>query len=311
MAKQPNNREIIKKRNANFKAGELVRVTKYGDFTEIMSANFKPRKGKVNIRRENGKLVNSKNHEVINVKHANNRSESLTSIKRSLKKLNQLISCNFTGAEDELFLTLTYQAPFQLDPYAAKKDWKRLYQNFRNNYPGSKYIAIFEPQGRLYPNEDQKMVPNWHIHVLIKGITEDISAKLTKWWQPRGSFKIQHISEFKTNNLGAYFTRYVKNLSLTFVDDVARKVLDENDVSILQSDNKSVAKGARLLFYPPRFRIYVASQGLKEPVISYIPFDQLDVSEFGEKTLTSTVKVKDTKTSKILNTYKYVNYRNK
>ena len=227
-----------------------------------MFAKYTSPKGKVNIRRKHGSLINSRTHETINVDHATSRSDLLSSLKRSLKKLSQLIACNFKGGKDEKFITLTYSVPYQLDPRGAKKDWQRLYQNFRNNFPNAKYIAIFEPQGTLYP-KDQKMVPNWHIHILVKGIEEDLSPKLKKWWRSRGLFKIKPISEIKTNNLGIYFTSYSKNLNSAFINNAARKVIQEKDTSILVDDDKDVAKGARLLFYPPNFRIYVSSQNLK------------------------------------------------
>ena len=173
-----------------------------------------------------------------------------------------------------------------------------------------KYIAIFEPQGTLYP-KDQKMVPNWHIHILVKGIEEDLSPKLKKWWRSRGLFKIKPISEIKTNNLGIYFTSYSKNLNSAFINNAARKVIQEKDTSILVDDDKDVAKGARLLFYPPHFRIYVASQNLKQPQVSYVRFDELDTSKLGKLVSESTIDVKDTQTGKIMNSYGYLNFRQK
>lgn len=301
--------EIYKKRKAAIKKGDLVKVTRYGKFAEVMFAKYTSPKGKVNIRREHGSLINSRTHETINVDHATSRSDLLSSLKRSLKKLSQLIACNFKGGKDEKFITLTYSVPYQLDPRGAKKDWQRLYQNFRNNFPNAKYIAIFEPQGTLYP-KDQKMVPNWHIHILVKGIEEDLSPKLKKWWRSRGLFKIKPISEIKTNNLGIYFTSYSKNLNSAFINNAARKVIQEKDTSILVDDDKDVAKGARLLFYPPHFRIYVASQNLKQPQVSYVRFDELDTSKLGKLVSESTIDVKDIQTGKIVNTYSYLNYRN-
>lgn len=310
-SKRTRSREISKKRKAAIKKGDLVKVTRYGKYTEVMFAKHTPRKGKVNIRRKHGSLINSKTREIINVDHATSRSDLLTSLKRSLKTLSHLIACNFKGGKDEKFITLTYSVPYQLDPHGAKKDWQRLYQNFRNNYPKAKYVAIFEPQGTLYPNEAQKMVPNWHIHILIKGIREDISPKLKKWWRSRGLFKVKPISEIKTNNLGIYFTSYSKNLNPAFIDKVARKVIQEKDASILDDDDKDIAKGARLLFYPPHFRIYVASQNLKQPQVSYVRFDELDTSKLGELVSESTIDIKDTQTGKIMNSYGYLNFRQK
>ena len=309
-SKRSKSTEIYKKRKAAIKKGDLVKVTKYGKFTEIMFAKHTPPKGKVNIRHEHGSLVNRRTHKEITVKHSENRSDLLMSLKRSLKKLSHLIACNFSGRKDEKFITLTYSVPYQLDPNGAKKDWQRLYQNFRNNYPNAKYIAIFEPQGTLYP-KDEKMVPNWHIHLLIKGIKGDISPKLKKWWRSRGLVKIKPISEIKTNNLGIYFTSYSKNLNPKFINDVTRKVIREKDASILDDDDKDIAKGARLLFYPPHFRIYVASQNLKQPQVSYVRFDELDTSKLGELVSESTIDIKDTQTGKIMNSYGYLNFRQK
>lgn len=113
--------EIYKKRKAAIKKGDLVKVTRYGKYTEVMFAKNTPPKGKVNIRRKHGSLINSKTREIINVDHATSRSDLLTSLKRSLKTLSHLIACNFKGGKDEKFITLTYSVPYQLDPHGAKK----------------------------------------------------------------------------------------------------------------------------------------------------------------------------------------------
>ena len=307
-SKRSKSTEIYKKRKAAIKKGDLVKVTKYGKFTEIMFAKRTPPKGKVNIRHEHGSLVNGRTHKEITVKHSENRSDLLMSLKRSLKKLSHLIACNFSGRKDEKFITLTYSVPYQLDPNGAKKDWQRLYQNFSNNYPNAKYIAIFEPQGRLYYNRKGEKVPSWHIHVILLGIGSIPKEKLYSWWK-FGNISFVNIGEMKKtkgiNNLAEYFTSYAKKLDVEFMNEAALRIAKGKGANVLQSLNKQVAKAARLYFYPANFRIYTHSEGLKKAKKKYLLFGDVDQSRIGHPISSSTVIVKDNNGRK-LNEYKRV-----
>lgn len=306
-----NNKPIVaRKNNAKFTNDELVELTIAGNRAELKSSGFKTPKTKMSIRRlKDGRLIDTKTGEYITSRKFTKRIDSLTGIKKSLKDLYWLLSANVHGRKDELFLTLTYRDPFQLDPRKAKKDWRNVYKNHLHRYyPNVKYIAIFEPQGRLYYNRKGEKVPSWHIHVILLGIGSIPKEKLYSWWK-FGNISFVNIGEMKKtkgiNNLAEYFTSYAKKLDVEFMNEAALRIAKGKGANVLQSLNKQVAKAARLYFYPANFRIYTHSEGLKKAKKKYLLFSDVDQSRIGHPISSSTVIVKDNNGRK-LNEYKRV-----
>lgn len=203
-------------------------------------------------------------------------------------QLRYIIESNFFGDKNELFISLTYSHP-QTNTKRLKKDWANFVKKLYRKYPDSnlKYIAIFEPQGKLVDDK-----PCFHIHFLLKGLVNMDKKILYNLW-PQGFVDIKSIHYFDNDdhkvdenpeNIAAYVTSYAVNLNTQFVDHNVAKIMQENKIEIITtSSNKQIAKGARLLFYPRYFRFYACSSNVKMPrIYKNLPIDKIDFSSFGK-----------------------------
>lgn len=86
-----------------------------------------------------------------------NRQDNLDSVKRTMRKLRMLISNNFFGETNELWVTLTYKEHIT-DPNLVYQHFKIFIRKLRRNLLPIEYIAVIEPQAS----------GRWHLHVLMK-----------------------------------------------------------------------------------------------------------------------------------------------
>lgn len=297
---------FVNKNYVHFNGDEMVELRIAGTRAQIKSSGFKTPKGHMSIKRKGNTLINANTGEVIQYKKYNKRIDNIKGVKKSLDDLYWLIAANVRGNKNELFLTLTYEEPYQLDPKQAKKDWRNFYKNHLHlEYPNVRYIAIFEPQGRLYYDNKGNKKPSWHIHVILLGIGSIPNEKLHRWWK-KGNISFVNIGVMKEqkgiNNLPEYFTSYATKLDTEHMNPMAIRSLKEIE-NKLQSNDKAEAKASRLYFYPAKFRIYTASEKLAKAIIMYIPYGEVDKSILGKEVNESTTVVQDTKGKKV-NEYK-------
>lgn len=297
---------FLNKKYAHFKDDEIVEVRIAGTRAQIKSSGFKTPKGHMSIQRKGDDLINTNTGEVIQYKKYNKRIDNIKGIRKSLDDLYWLIAANVHGRKNELFLTLTYEEPYQFDPKQAKKDWRNFYKNhLHRDYPNVRYIAIFEPQGRLYYDRKGNKVPSWHIHVILLGIGSIPKEKLHRWWK-KGNISFINIGVMKEqkgiNNLSEYFTSYATKLDADHMNPMAIRTLKEME-NKLQSDDKTEAKASRLYFYPANFRIYTSSEGLNKPITMYMRYNEVNETTLGTKVNESTTIVQDAKGKKV-NEYK-------
>ena len=228
-------------------------------------------------------------------------------------QLRYIIESNFFGDKNELFISLTYSHP-QTNTKRLKKDWANFVKKLYRKYPDSnlKYIAIFEPQGKLVDDK-----PCFHIHFLLKGLVNMDKKILYKLW-PQGFVDIKSIHYFDNDdhkvdenpeNIAAYVTSYAVNLNTQFVDHNVAEIMKENKIEIITtSSNKQIAKGARLLFYPRYFRFYSCSSNVKMPrIYKNLPIDKIDFSSFGKLESSYAYEIYDD--NKKLNKVQHFNYK--
>ena len=270
---------------------DIVKVTKSGQIIDIQKVLKK-----CNILQSYNKIsqneyVYIKTGEVFEYKHVENRSQSIANVKRSMKKLRNLINANFYGKDrkNELFITLTYKENMT--------DTKRLYKDFKKFWDRVKYfckskysleyIAVAEPQER----------GAWHLHILVK--TNNINDTLfmahediRKIWGLGTFIRVERLNE--VDNVGAYLSAYLTNI--------------ETDTTNYDYEvkNKKIKKGARLYLYPTGMNIYRKSKGIVEPeIIKEIPYKDV-ITEFNlknaKKTFKRTINIIDTDdNNKLLN----------
>lgn len=187
-----------------------------------------------------------KTGEVIRCEKSETRKDNIISLKRTVTKLRDLINCNFIGADNELFITLTYKENM--------KDYKKLYKDFDVFYKKLKYrfkdtefcyISAIEPQKR----------GAWHVHLLLKALNKDYlyieNSLIAKLWG-NGFTKTKRIDE--VDNVGAYLCSYLTDL----LDDEGGK-----------------KKGARLHMYPAGINIYRCSRNCKRPEEERVEYKEL------------------------------------
>lgn len=185
---------------------------------------------------------------------AKNRSESINSMYKTLKRLRYLINNNFTGADNELFLTLTY-AENMTNPERLYKDMDKFIKRLRYGYRNIStvdYINVVEPQQR----------GAWHCHLLLRfNDVEKIyipNEEIRSLWG-HGFVRVNRLED--VDNIGAYLTAYLTDLPLEELDSID----DAKSFEIKEVDNKKYVKGARLYMYPPGMNLYRHSRGIKKP----------------------------------------------
>mgnify|MGYP000847185525 CR=1 FL=1 len=216
---------------------KLVKSYIYGDTVEMTTANGQQEQ---KIKVIKGKrYVNLDTGEIHDMDTSNcNRLDNLKSTKQTMKKLRRLIAHNFTGGENQLWITLTYREHV-INPEVVYKDFKAFIRRIRHSFGHVEYIAVIEPQesGR------------WHLHVLMKNdttlsISNDIVANM--WGE--GFTKTKRLR--RADKIGNYLIAYLSNLQVGDKD----------------SQSKATVKGARLYMYPKGIRIYRTSRGIKKPL---------------------------------------------
>ena len=234
---------------------QLVTLTKTNNIFEIQclsKCNTIP-----NIKKLDSKhYVLLKTGEIKEFNKTNSRNECENSLRQTFKRLRYLINNNFIGADNELFVTLTYKDNMT-DLNTLYIDFKNFIKRFKyylrtktSNSTTIDYISVVEPQQR----------GAWHCHVLFRFndlkkayIDNKILADL--WGH--GFVNIKKTTNI--DNVGAYLTAYLTDLSIDEIDhNIAGTVKEIN--------GKKYIKGARLSLYPSGANLYRCSRGIKKPI---------------------------------------------
>lgn len=217
--------------------GKIVKSYVYGSTIEMTNANgqqaqtIKVIEGKRYVNLETGEI-----HEMDTSNQT--RLDNLKSTKQTMKKLRRLVAHNFTGGDNQLWITLTYREHIT-NPQEVYRDFKSFIRRIRTNFGQVEYIAVIEPQAS----------GRWHLHVLMKNETtlSIPNNVLSALWK-QGFTKTKRLK--RADKVGNYLIAYLSNLEIS----------DDN------SDKKAIIKGARLYMYPKGIRIYRASRGITKPI---------------------------------------------
>lgn len=273
---------------------DIVKFKDCGNVKEIMYSSAKKPKGSPITKLNNELYILNATGEVKSFNHISNRSQDLKSIARTMQNGRDVINTNVTNVANCRWITLTY-AENMTDTKKLFYDFKNLIKLLHKEYGEFEYITCNEPQGR----------GAWHIHMLM---IFDHKAPfvpcedLQRMWG-KGFCKVKKLDN--VDNVGAYLTAYLGDLELSAcIDDLALQnvnvsvkevnAIDENGQPI----KKRFVKGARLYMYPPGFRIFRWSRGIKKPVISYITNDEAEKKVSSAKlTYEKTVALSDEETN--------------
>lgn len=281
---------------------KTVKVKRMKHIVEVMSVD-KATNGFDNI------LKLSKSHymvkdtgEVLEYKQSENRAQNEAGLRRTFKKIRDLINNNFSGQGNEIFLTLTYK-PNMMDSNQLYNDFRIFWQKFKRRYGSDfDYLSVVEPQGR----------GAWHSHVLIRANKLD---KLFIPWQelveiwPHGKLDIESLKG--VDNIGAYLSAYLCDVELT-KETLPMAVMEQREIKTVEVNGqlKRYIKGGRLHMYPPGMNLYRKSRGIVFPEVEQMKYG--DIKKIvGTATPNYSTTITIQEADKLLNriTYEHYNMR--
>ena len=243
-----------------------IKLTDMGNIKEIMylqKKNFKPFRIK---KISSTEYIVLDTGEIKEYKKIENRSQDKESLRKTFKKIRQLINTNFVGTSNELCFTITYKDNVT-DPKILYKDFDKFMKKLKYKYKSVDYINVVEPQGR----------GAWHCHILLKFNDYNKiyipNREISEMWG-RGFVKVKAMRK-DVDNLGAYLSAYLGDVELDennlseLVDTGAIKPGQAFNVKEVEINGvkKKFIKGGRLSYYPPKMNIYRSSRGIKQPTI--------------------------------------------
>lgn len=206
--------------------------------------------------------------EIKEFQKTSDRSQGKNSLYQTFKRLRYLINNNFSGASNELFITLTYKENMT-DKDRLYNDVDKFLKRFRYKYKDIStidYINVVEPQNR----------GAWHCHILFRFNDLDKiyipNDEVRELWG-FGFVTVRSID--KVDNLGAYLTAYLTDIAIDEIDNEFILKNGLNGSKIKEVEGKKYVKGARLCLYPKGMNIYRSSRGIKKPERIDIPFQDI------------------------------------
>lgn len=246
---------------------KMVQVKRMKNVVEIVHINKKT-SGLDQIKKiSKTEYVLKETGEIFEYNLSQNKSENLASLKKTFRRIRDLINNNFDGSQNELHVTLTY-AENMIDTKRLYSDFKAFWKRFVRKYGAEfDYLSIVEPQAR----------GAWHFHVLIKGKSpeklflpnHEIAAL---WKQGFTSTKSTH----GVDNMGAYITAYLADLELN--EENAQMMsfdgLKNAEIKTVEVEGKEkrFVKGARVHMYPSGMNIVRSSRGIVPPEVEQLSY---------------------------------------
>ena len=235
---------------------------------EVVSQDFKSDALKKYRKISKEHYVDLSCGEILNYKINQNRSQNINSMRKTIHSIRRIINANFSGGENELFITLTYKDNMQ-DTKKLYNDFKRFWVNFKkkfgSKYTGLEYINVIEPQER----------GAWHCHVLVKCDVGQVlyipNDDIFDCWSHKGWTKTKRINGI--DNIGAYLSAYLTDIEINNDNmndiisilgthtDVVTKEINEGGNKV----SKRFVKGGRLKFYGSMTNIIRCSRGIIKP----------------------------------------------
>lgn len=177
----------------------------------------------------------------------NDRSESINSLKQTMKKIRYLINNNFSGGKKELWATLTFKdTEIAKNPKEIYKEFNKFMKRLNYKYKNLEYIVIIEPHG--IENNNLNNWHGFHLHLLLKSKSNLYIPydEFEKIWG-LGMTRIERLNNI--DNIGAYISAYLTNI----------------EIKEEKNSGKKFIKGARIWLYPKNINIYRKSRGITFP----------------------------------------------
>lgn len=244
-----------------------VTIKEMGNITELQYNSCANRRA-TNIKVDKNHYLNIDTGELLKYQtKSENRQQSVNSMRKTLKRISELVLTYVTDVKKVRWVTLTYRENMT-DPKQLYNDFRKFHQRFqryckKNDYQKYSYICIAEPQGR----------GAFHLHIFFiwKTIAPFIpNDEFSKIWG-HGFTKIQALKN--TDNIAAYLMSYLSDIEIPeenklFFDKTTLKE------TVVDGKKKYFIKGARLHMYPANFNIVRHSSDLKYPIKKHMSYAQ-------------------------------------
>ena len=287
---------------------DVVKVKKMNSIIEVMHIKREGIGGLDNVVRLNkNEYMMRDTGEIKEYKRSENRGQNIASLKKTFKKIRDLINNNFVGAPNELHVVLTYAENMQ-DTKKLYNDFDKFMKRFKYRYKYDiDYVSVVEPQGR----------GAWHIHLLLRfNDVERIyipNEEVADVWG-YGFTKTKGLEG--VDNIGAYLSAYLGDVEVTEnnINDMVMnghtrlERLEVKEVEV-EGVKKKFIKGGRLHYYPPGMNIYRKSKGIRFPDEQYMKFsDVKKIVGSSKPTFARTIVIKEPETDRIYNEITYQSY---
>lgn len=152
---------------------DFVTVTLMNDIYEIQYLQKSNRYNNI-LKIDSDRYVVKSTGELKYYEHTETRSQSINSIKQTMKKLRYLINANFSGQTNELWSTLTFRdSNIAKQPQEIYKEFNKFIKRLNYKYKEKlDYIAILEPHGI-----NSSVISDWHgfhLHLLLKSSSSSL-----------------------------------------------------------------------------------------------------------------------------------------
>lgn len=273
---------------------EVTLITYNSWLKEILYVKNKNSKGRIKLL-PGGKYQNTATGEIKQCKkQIENRAQGKDSLRKTFRKIREAINTNCTDVRKCKMITLTYKENM-MDTKRFDSDINKFVKKFNYRYGKSENIKVCEPQAR----------GSLHAHIIF--IWDDVAPNIDyndviRMWG-KGFVKVSPLYD-NVDNLGAYFTAHLSDLPVEECDitceEAFKKKMGIKEVYLDAETGKELKspkyyiKGARLDLYPPNFRIYRPSRGLKKPTRDKMEYrGALKKVDSDEPTFESSIRVLD------------------
>lgn len=257
----------IKRNTKQFHTGYCKKITS-GHITEFIEISAQPLQPQT-MKLSKTEYIDLQTGEVKEYELSETRADNKDSLRKTFRKIRELINANCLDSEKVHWVTLTYRENMM--------DTKQLHSDFHNFWKRFKYYC--KKQGLIAPEyicviEPQKRGA-WHCHVIFiwqqKAPYIANNAVLAPMWS-HGFTKIQAIPN-DCDNLGAYLSAYLADIPV-----------DEDGDNT--TTKKAIVKGGRLSLYPVGLNIVRHSKGIKQADAELVPVDEIEKEKASAGTLT-------------------------
>ena len=288
---------VMEEKLEKIRSFDYVRMKSCGNIYEL---RYMQRQSESHIRKtDKDNYIDLITGEIKQFTHTTSRADNKTGVAKSLRKLRDILNTNITNVQNCRWMTLTYGENM--------RDTQRLYNDFRkfnmrlksyvrrNEFPEYEYICAMEPQGR----------GAWHSHVVLIFQEKAPFLKnedIKRLWG-MGFVNIRKLQD--ADNVGLYLIAYLGDIALDEALDKELFKLNEINARKLKNveqeqpdgerSTKAYIKGGRLPLYPPGFRIFRTSRGIKQPEITNCPYHKAleKMGENAKPTFESVMKLTD------------------